>query len=138
MIEYIIITIIIVSVLVVGGRKLKAQEDTIAKLLEQVKTLTAERDVQKVQADNYKAQLEETKAEFDKRIRDLKDAHDKQLLQAKDATEKQIEALKQMNKEQIESQLNLIKEQMQTTSEEVLKRRQEELGSATRSRCLKS
>ena len=128
MIEYIIITIIIVSVLVVGGRKLKAQEDTIAKLLEQVKTLTAERDVQKVQADNYKAQLEETKAEFDKRIRDLKDAHDKQLLQAKDVTEKQIEALKQMNKEQIESQLNLIKEQMQTTSEEVLKRRQEELG----------
>ena len=33
-----------------------------------------------------------------------------------------------MNREQIDSQIKLIKEQMQTTSEEVLKRRQEELG----------
>lgn len=33
-----------------------------------------------------------------------------------------------MNREQVDSQLKLIKEQMQTTSEEVLKRRQDELG----------
>ena len=48
--------------------------------------------------------------------------------QTKESAEKQIEALKTMNREQVDSQLKLIKEQMQTTSEEVLKRRQDELG----------
>lgn len=68
------------------------------------------------------------KRAYETQLIELKDAHNKQLAQAKDGAEKQIEALKQMNKEQVESQLKLIKEQMQTTSEEVLKRRQEELG----------
>lgn len=50
------------------------------------------------------------------------------MAQTKDGTEKQIEALRLMNKEQVDSQMKLIREQMQTTSEEVLKRRQDELG----------
>ncbi len=76
----------------------------------------------------FDQQLTEYKAACAKQIAELKDSHDKLLAQAKDGTEKQIEALKQMNKEQVDSQLKLIKEQMQTTSEEVLKRRQDELG----------
>lgn len=76
----------------------------------------------------YEVQIAELKDAQNKQLVELKDAHNKQLAQAKDGAEKQIEALKQMNKEQVESQLKLIKEQMQTTSEEVLKRRQEELG----------
>ncbi len=76
----------------------------------------------------YEVQIAELKDAHNKQLVELKDAHNKQLAQAKDGAEKQIEALKQMNKEQVESQLKLIKEQMQTTSEEVLKRRQEELG----------
>ena len=78
--------------------------------------------------DAHSKQLSELKDAQNKQLIELKDAHNKQLAQAKDGAEKQIEALKQMNKEQVESQLKLIKEQMQTTSEEVLKRRQEELG----------
>ena len=78
--------------------------------------------------DAHNKQLVELKDAHNKQLAELKDAHNKQLAQAKDGAEKQIEALKQMNKEQVENQLKLIKEQMQTTSEEVLKRRQEELG----------
>ena len=89
--------------------------------------------------DNYEKQLAQVQDNADKQLamaRDaaelqlaqMKESHSVQLSQAKDTADKQIEALKQMNKEQMESQMRLIKEQMQTTSEEILKRRQEELG----------
>ena len=88
---------------------------------------------------NYEKQLAQMQENTDKQLamaRDaaelqlaqMKESHSAQLSQAKDTADKQIEALKQMNKEQMESQMRLIKEQMQTTSEEILKRRQEELG----------
>lgn len=76
----------------------------------------------------YDKQITELKNSHDKQIAELKDSHDKQLAQTKDNADKQIETLKQMNKEQVDNQLQLIREQMQTTSEEILKRRQEELG----------
>lgn len=144
---------------------LKSREKTITTQTEQIKNLTSERDVQKTQAQNYYARIEEAKQDAekrlneqklasdkmladqadasDKRIAELKLAHEQQLqqikeaselqlAQAKEAAEQQIEALRQMNREQVENQLKLIKEQMQTTSEEVLKRRQEELGERNR------
>ena len=144
---------------------LKSREKTITTQAEQIKNLTSERDVQKTQAQNYYARIEEAKQDAekrlneqklasdkmladqadasDKRIAELKLAHEQQLqqikeaselqlAQAKEAAEQQIEALRQMNREQVENQLKLIKEQMQTTSEEVLKRRQEELGERNR------
>ncbi len=70
----------------------------------------------------------EIKRAYETQIAELKVAHQQQLAQTKDSTDKQIEALRQMNREQVESQLRLIREQMQTTSEEVLRRRQDELG----------
>lgn len=91
-------------------------------------SLTADRDVQKANAANCAKQMEELKVAYDKQYAELKESYQRQLQQAKENSDKQIEALKEMNKEQVESQLKLIKEQMQTTSEEVLKRRQEELG----------
>lgn len=153
-------------------RKIQAQESTIANQQNQIITLTSERDVQKTHAENFCAQLNLQKTDFEKQmsalkentqqtinterdrnvkreselketfekqladfkasyetqIAELKTSHEKQLEQTKEGAEKQIEALKQMNREQIDSQIKLIKEQMQTTSEEVLKRRQEELG----------
>ena len=78
--------------------------------------------------ETFEKQLADFKASYETQIAELKTSHEKQLEQTKEGAEKQIEALKQMNREQIVSQINLIKEQMQTTSEEVLKRRQEELG----------
>lgn len=150
MIESIIFAIVIVLVLVVAGRKAKAQETNIANLTEQIKTLTSERDVQKNNADNYRAQLDNTKVDFERQLADTKASYEAQIQDLKESHQlavskvqeenqkrydeqrlsfdKQIEALKLMNKEQVDSQLKLIKEQMQTTSEEILKRRQDELG----------
>lgn len=78
--------------------------------------------------ETFEKQLADFKASYETQIAELKTSHEQQLEQTKEGAEKQIEALKQMNREQIDSQIKLIKEQMQTTSEEVLKRRQEELG----------
>lgn len=95
-------------------------------------TINTERD-RNVKRENelketFEKQLADFKASYETQIAELKTSHEKQLEQTKESAEKQIEALKQMNREQIDSQIKLIKEQMQTTSEEVLKRRQEELG----------
>lgn len=162
--EYIVIAILAIAMIVLAIL-LKSREKTITTQAEQIKNLTSERDVQKTQAQNYYARIEEAKQDAekrlneqklasdkmladqadasDKRIAELKLAHEQQLqqikeaselqlAQAKEAAEQQIDALRQMNREQVENQLKLIKEQMQTTSEEVLKRRQEELGERNR------
>lgn len=75
-------------------------------------------------------QIEELRVSNEKQVEELRLSGQKQLAELKESHQKQIEALKQMNREQMESQLNLIREQMQTTSEKVLKMRQEELGKA--------
>ena len=107
--------------------------------MQTITTLTAERDVQKANAENATKQLDTQKEEYERNMQNLKAGHDKNiqalreeneksLKRQQEAFEQQIAALKQMNEEQVKSQLNLIKEQMQTTSERVLKSRQEELG----------
>lgn len=106
------------------------QKNTLKENTQQ--TINTERD-RNVKRENelketFEKQLADFKAAYETQIAELKTSHEKQLEQTKEGAEKQIEALKQMNREQIDSQIKLIKEQMQTTSEEVLKRRQEELG----------
>ncbi len=119
--------------------KILSLESRIAELSQKVTDLTSERDVQKAHAENAEKQLEvqrkqyeelrmEQKKSYEIQINELKDSYDKQLVQVKENAEKQLEALREMNKKQVESQLTLIKEQMRTTSEDVLKARQEELG----------
>jgi len=93
-----------------------------------ITTLTAERDVQKTHAENYSQLLATQKEAYEQQVAALKASYDKQLQQTKEAHEGQIAALKEMNEEQVKNQLALIREQMQTTSEKVLKLRQEELG----------
>lgn len=100
------------------------------------KQITELKASQETQLADYKASYEkhiaELKSSHETQITELKASHDKQLAQVKDAADKQIEALRQMNREQVDNQLKLIREQMQTTSEEVLKRRQDELGERNR------
>ena len=143
------------------AEKAKQQEQSLAELTNEVKALTAERDVQHAHAEAYQQQLATQKDDYEQRLRaanqesennrqaeqarnadaitrlrqayetqiaELKNAHEQQLQQTKEGMDKQIEALKLMNREQVDSQMKLIREQMQTTSEEVLKRRQDELG----------
>lgn len=134
--------------------KIAEHEQTIAAQNAELRTLTAERDVQVANLRNaermlaeYKttvAEQQETDAKrnaeamaemktaHNNQMAEMREAFDKQLAQAKEAHEKQIDALKEMNKKQVESQMNLIREQMQTTSENVLKKRQEELGEANK------
>ncbi|MBR0037610.1 MAG: DNA recombination protein RmuC [Bacteroidales bacterium] len=85
-----------------------------------------------VQKEYYENQMAVQKEQQEKLIAALKSSFDEQFRQAKEGHEKQIAALKQMNEEQVNSQLDLIREQMQTTSEKVLKARQDELGERNR------
>lgn len=121
------IIILIVSIIVV------------AVLAYRIMKLTTERDVQKSNAENYLRQLDTQKTEaekqqtaqkavYEQQIEALKVSFNQQLQLTKEAHEREIAAMKQMNEEQVKSQLDLIREQMQTTSEKVLKMRQEELG----------
>lgn len=106
------------------------QKDDFEK---QIRTIKEENEMATVKArEESQKRHDELKETFDRQVAALKESYEKQLAQAKEGAEKQIEALRQMNREQVESQLKLIKEQMQTTSEEVLKRRQEELGERNR------
>lgn len=79
-------------------------------------------------SEAFQKHITELKTAYERQIGELKNAHDRQLAQVKENADKQIEALRAMNQKQVESQMKLIKEQMQATSEEILKRRQEELG----------
>ena len=80
----------------------------------------------------YEKQLAAEKEAGQRQMAAAKESYEQQLAASKEAHEKQIEAIRQMNREQIETQLNLIKEQMHTTSEKILKMRQEELGEANK------
>lgn len=141
--------------------RLKERDSTVARMTDEIRELTSQRDVQKAKADNavqtiamqkedfenrlrrqkeqhdvlladhktsYEKQIAELRISYNRQVAELRDNFNTQLAQTKESAEKQIEALKTMNREQVDSQLKLIKEQMQTTSEEVLKRRQDELG----------
>ena len=112
--EIIIIVIIAIIVVVVMGYY--------------IMKLTTERDVQKNNAESYLRELNTQKTVYEQQIDALKTSYEQQLQLTKEAHERQIATLKQMNEEQVKSQLDLIREQMQTTSEKVLKMRQEELG----------
>lgn len=79
-------------------------------------------------SEAFQKHITDLKTAYERQIGELKNAHDRQLAQVKENADKQIEALRAMNQKQVESQMKLIKEQMQATSEEILKRRQEELG----------
>ena len=76
----------------------------------------------------YESRMADLRTSYDNQLLRIKESYDQQLQQTKESYDKQLAVLKQMNEEQVKSQLNLIREQMQTTSEKVLKMRQEELG----------
>ncbi len=117
----------------------KANEQCRAELLK----LSSERDVLKALHESATAQWTQDKADTEKRhaheierfkgeINDLKLAHaqslEQQLKQTQAAFQQQLDTMRDMNKKQVETQLQLIQEQMRSTSERVLKARQEELG----------
>ncbi|MBR5655001.1 MAG: DNA recombination protein RmuC [Prevotella sp.] len=112
-------------------------KDTFAKQLNEFKAESekslkkqeeAAAEFKKTETQRNTATIEEMKRAYEQQIADLKSSFEQQLKQTREAHESQIATLKQMNEKQVKSQLDLIKEQMQTTSEKVLKLRQNELG----------
>ena len=120
------------SRIAIQTQRVASLEALIAERDKTIISLTAESSKYKADAENAASQLESQKNELNKfyeiQINELKNSYDKQLAHVKESTKEQLEKLRDMNKEQVESQLALIKEQMRTTSEDVLKARQEELG----------
>ena len=110
----------------------------------------AERDVQRTTAENnarqaennarqaetqreqYEQQLAETRQGYEQQLATQKADFDSRLTETRQQYEQQLATLRKMNEEQVKTQLDLIREQMQTTSEKVLKMRQEELGERNR------
>ena len=111
-------------------KQLSTQKDDYEKLMATMKS------EQKAAIENqvgslkklYEQQIAELKSSFEQQIAGLRTSFEQQMRQTKEAHEGQLKALRQMNEEQVKNQLDLIREQMQTTSEKVLKMRQEELG----------
>lgn len=130
MIESIIIAIvaaIIIGVVVYSySKRISELKDVHNQQTEELKEAHSKQIAELKEA--HEAQLKQVKETQEAQLKQVKEAQGKQLQQAKEAQEKQIEALREMNREQMQSQMKLIREQMQTTSEEILKRRQEELG----------
>lgn len=130
MIESIIIAIvaaIIIGVVVYSySKRISELKDMHNQQTEELKEAHSKQIAELKEA--HEAQLKQVKETQEKQLQQAKETQEKQLQQAKEAQEKQIEALREMNREQMQSQMKLIREQMQTTSEEILKRRQEELG----------
>ena len=100
----------------------------IGLLVYMIVRLTAQRDVERTKAEHYVNQLHSQKAGYERQIAEQKKTFALQMQHSKEEHDEKIAALKELNDKQMKAQLDLIKEQMQTTSEKVLKMRQEELG----------
>ena len=100
----------------------------IGLLVYMIVRLTAQRDVERTKAEHYVNQLHSQKADYERQIAEQKKTFALQMQHSKEEHDEKIAALKELNEKQMKAQLDLIKEQMQTTSEKVLKMRQEELG----------
>ena len=110
------------------NRTIAERDHKIDTLIEEVRRLTAERDVAYAKAAAAEEQVERLRREgreaLEAQQATLKEAYEQQLAQLNRLIEEQREA----NKRQVEDQMKLISEQMVATSERVLKARQEELG----------
>ena len=109
------------------------------KLTESVKTLTAEREVQRNRADmaeqllqQERARQEALKREHDGALQaqmaEWKRLYESRIDEARKDHARQMDTLRQMSQEQVNQQAELIREQMKATSERILKERERELG----------
>ena len=129
-------------------------EERLEALRAEATTLRSERDIERTSRQHLEEQLTTLKSEaretLEKQAASLKEVHAEQIAHLREEQTKQTTALKEsyerqnahlreeqqrqmdefkaLNKKQLNEQLELIREQMRTTSETVLKAREEELG----------
>lgn len=116
---------------------------SLERMAEEVKKLTAERDVQCNRAENAERQVQQErvrqetlKREYTESLQtqmaEWKRVYESQLDEVRKSHVRQMETLRQMNQEQVSRQAELIREQMKATSEQILKERERELGQKNR------
>ena len=134
--------------------QLAKSEERIEALRSEAISLRSERDIERTSRQHLEEQLATTKREaketlerqeatlkeaHDKQVAslreeqakqsaELKESYDKQIAHLREEQQRQMDEFKATNKAQLDKQLELISEQMRTTSERVLKAREEELG----------
>ena len=107
-------------------------EERLEALRAEATTLRSERDIERTSRQHLEEQLTTLKSEaretLEKQAASLKEVHAEQIAHLREEQQRQMDEFKALNKKQLNEQLELIREQMRTTSETVLKAREEELG----------
>ena len=98
-----------------------AYEERLQEAKEQLAALKSAHDEQ------LRVAKEEARVALEEQVCQMKAVHEQQLSELKASTDKLIEQMREMSRAEAEGNRKLIQEQMQTTSERVLKSRQEEL-----------
>ena len=112
---------------------LQAQVNTLNQQLSENKT-TAEKQLADAKAEAEK-QLQETKTAAERQLAEARTDAERQLSETRAAAEKQLSEAKaeaQQQKTQMKQQGDLIREQINTASEEILKKRSEELSATNK------
>lgn len=100
----------------------RRNEETIAEL-----KVRNEKNISELnEAHNKK--ISELTNNYERLLEQVRESSLKQISQLKENNDAQLKKIQEINAKQVEDQLNLIREQMKTTSEEVLRQRQNELG----------
>ena len=112
--------------------QLSKSEMRLEELRNELTALRSERDIEQTKRITLEQQLStikvEAKEQLEQHTSSLKESHERQLKQMREEQQRQMDEFKALNKRQLDDQLELIREQMRTTSEIVLKAREEELG----------
>ena len=114
------------------SNKNKQLEQQILNHTEEIIQITSQRDVAVSNVSMLQESIHNLKAEHQKRLEETLNNHNNHLRQIKLDHDKQIELLKETYNKQLSDRLALIAEQMKTSSETVLKARQDELGKHNR------
>ena len=113
-------------------KMLQEREQRVEQQGQEILRLTAQRDVEQSRREQIEIQLETTRQEAQRalanQVAQLREFYEREMKQMRETSERLVAQLREMNEKQVENQMALIREQMQTTSERVLKARQEELG----------
>ena len=96
---------------------LESRVETLVGQMEDVRTFAGQ-------------QREEVRRQFESQISALKADRDNQVANLRQQYERQLEAMEQSHQEQMRQQAALVREQINTASEEILKKRSDELSSA--------
>lgn len=121
----ILLVIVVVALIFVFKNQIKSIKTYYEKQIAENKENSEKQLITAKEASD--AQINQIKESYESQLSQMKESYEGQVKLLKDTHEEQLNVLKETNKEQVEVQLKLIKDQMQTTSENILKRRQEEL-----------